>query len=236
MVKIKKPKPRVRKKSGDFNLPTEHYEQLDEFQVYKTEKKITKIFGVKNKKSSPDPYLKARTRSKTPKGWRYIYGTDLHLPSQVAKFIQGLLLLAKNLRWKVKQSEDLNQLKTQLQESEKTIIRLENANQDWREKHEKLMKAFRKKQKQILLSRLPEFKKDITELDRLIQQAKTGKIPEQDLQNFLHDHPWFLGTEYVNAEPQKLRGSHSKFDFYLERFNKTNDIVEIKLLSDRIIN
>ena len=54
--------------------------------------------------------------------------------------------------------------------------------------------------------------------------------------NLLYNHSWFFGTEYINAEPQKLRGAHSKFDFYLERFNKTKDIVEIKLLSDQIIN
>ena len=52
---------------------------------------------------------------------------------------------------------------------------------------------------------------------------------EDELQEFLYNHPWLFGTEYVNAEPQKLRGAHSKYDFYLERFNKTNDIVEIKI-------
>jgi len=56
------------------------------------------------------------------------------------------------------------------------------------------------------------------------------------LQEFLFKHAWLFGTEYISAEPQKLRGAHSKFDFYLERFNKTNDIVEIKCISDQIIN
>jgi hypothetical protein len=45
-----------------------------------------------------------------------------------------------------------------------------------------------------------------------------------------------FGIEYINTEPQKLRGAHSKFDFYLQRYNLTNDIIEIKLISDQIIN
>ena len=56
------------------------------------------------------------------------------------------------------------------------------------------------------------------------------------MQDFLYKNCWLFGTEYINAEPQKMRGAHSRFDFYLERFNKTNDIVEIKLISDSIIN
>jgi len=45
---------------GDFNLATKHYKQLGEFEVYKTEKKITKIFGLYNKYAgNRDLYLKA---------------------------------------------------------------------------------------------------------------------------------------------------------------------------------
>jgi len=154
----------------------------------------------------------------------------------VAKFIQGLLYLAGKLGWKVKQSKDIEQIKTQLRESEETIVRLESSNQDLRERHEKLMQTFHEKQEQILRSRVQEFKKDISDLSELIKKAKSKKVPEQDLQEFLYSRPWFFGTEYINAEPQKLRGAHNKFDFYLERFNRTNDIVEIKLLSDPIVN
>lgn len=221
-------------------LNEEFYDQLGSFDVYATEKKTTKIFGVRNKKPTSidpnlDPYLKARTKSKTPRGWKYITGIDLHASSHVARFIFGLLALAKKIGWKVKQSEDIEQLKGQLRDSEETILRLENSNKDLREKHDELMVAFRTKQEQLLHSRLNEFKDDAQKLSELITSATNNKVSEQELQEFLYNHPWLFGTEYVNAEPQKLRGAHNRFDFYLERFNKTNDIVEIKLLSEPII-
>lgn len=222
---------------GNFNLPEKHYEQLDSFEVYATEKKVTKIFGVRNKNTSQtEPYLKSRTRSKTPYGWRYLYGIDLLSFLHISKFIKGLLSIARKLGWKTQEPDDIKQIKTQLRESEETIVHLEETNQELREKHGKLMHTFREKQQQILSSRVGEFKTDVESFSRLISDAKNKKISEQKLQNFLYTHPWFFGTEYVNAEPQKLRGAHSKFDFYLERFNKTNDIVEIKLLSEPIVN
>jgi len=222
---------------GDFNLNELHYEQTESFEVYGSEKKITKIFGVRNKyEANPEPYLKARTRSKTPRGWRFVYGIDLHSALHVSRFIQGIITLAKKFGWKVQQTEDIEQMKSQIRDSEETILRLEKTNEEWREKHGELMIAFRAKQEQILRSRIVEFEADVNAFDALVVNPEGKKIPEQDLQGFLYAHPWLFGTEYVNAQPQVLRGAHSKFDFYLERFNKTNDIVEIKLASDAIVN
>ena len=98
------------------------------------------------------------------------------------------------------------------------------------------MVAFREKQEEILHSRVEEFQSDVNALEALLHPSTGITIAEQDLQNFLYEHSWLFGTEYVNASPQVLRGAHSRFDFYLERFNKTNDIIEIKLPSDPIIN
>ena len=240
------PKGKVKKKKdalavslvgGDFNLNEKHYDQTESFEVYGSEKKITKIFGVRNKyEANAEPYLKARTRSKTPRGWRFIYGIDLHSVLHVSRFIQGVIRLAKKFGWKIQQTEDLEQMKSQICDNEETILRLEKTNEEWREKHGELMIAFRAKQDQILRSRVVEFETDIVSLEALVINTEGNKILEQDLQEFLYAHPWFFGTEYVNAQPQVLRGAHSKFDFYLERFNKTNDIVEIKLVSDVIVN
>lgn len=235
--KVLEKKPR----KGGFGLNDKYWDQLDEFEVYASEKKATHIFGVRNKKPSSidqdmKPYIKARTRSMSPYGWKYIHGIDLHLPFHVARFIQGLLVIAKKLGWKIQNAEDIENLKTQLRESEEVIAGLENSNKEWREKHEELMIAFREKQEQVLRSRIREFEEDIVAFKDLLARSIDQKVSEQDLQEFLYNHPWLFGTEYVNAHPQKLRGAHSRFDFYLERFNKTNDIVEIKLASDPIIN
>lgn len=222
--------------NGDFNLNDKFYEQHDSFEVYSTEKKITKVFGLKDKKGSDEPYIKARSRSKTPRGWRFIYGIDLHTSEHVSRLVRGVLFIAKKFGWEIKPDQDLDKLKSQLRNSEETIIRLEKSNSSLREKHEELMIAFRTKQEEVLKSRVVEFEQNIDSLRKLINEVEANKVSEQDLQLFLYNHSWLFGTEYVNAEPQKLRGAHSKFDFYLERFNKTNDIVEIKLASEKIIN
>lgn len=224
--------------NGDFNLNPEHYDQSHSFEVYATEKKVTKIFGLRNKVDgeTSEPYLKARTRSKTPYGWRFTYGIDIHGSSHASRFIRGILTLAKKLGWKIDRLDNLDQIKSQLRESEETIVRLEKSNQELREKHEELMLAFRKKQEEILHSRIEEFQSDVAALESLLHPPTGTATAEQDLQTFLYEHPWLFGTEYVNASPQVLRGAHNRFDFYLERFNKTNDIIEIKLPSDSIIN
>ena len=223
---------------GSFDLNPKHYDQIDVFEVYATERKITKIFGLRNKKEgeSAEPYIKARTRSKTPYGWRFIYGIDIHGSSHVSGFIRGILSIAKKLGWKIGRVDDLDQIKSQLRESEETIIQLEKSNQELREKHEELMRAFRKKQKEILHSRIEEFQTEVSALEALLHPPSGIPALEHDLQNFLYEHPWLFGTEYINSRPQILRGAHSRFDFYLERFNKTNDIIEIKLPSDNILN
>lgn len=226
----------AKKSGGDFKLNPQYYDQMAEFEVYASENKITKIFGLRNKSDeTSEPYVKIRTRSKTPRGWKFIYGMDLH-SDHLARFIHGLLSIAWKLGWKVRPSDDIEVLKSRLRESEESIVGLEKMNREWRAKHEQLMRAFRAKQEEVLKSRTKEFERDVSDLEQKLAQFARGKVAEQEMQQFLYDHPWFFGTEYVNAEPQKLRGAHSRFDFYLERFNKTNDIVEIKLPSDNIVN
>jgi hypothetical protein len=234
--KVTSEKPSV--PNGDFDLNPEYYNQSHVFEVYSTERKITKIFGLQNKNDGQgtEPYLKARTRSKTPRGWRFSYGVDIHGPSHVSRFIRGILSIAKKLGWKISKADDLDQIKSGLRENEETIIRLEKSNQELREKHEELMTAFRQKQEEILYSRVGEFETDLNAFKTLLHPPEGTSISENNLQTFLYDHAWLFGTEYVNARPQVLRGAHSRFDFYLERFNKTNDIIEIKLASETIIN
>src|SRR3989344_9631515 len=140
--------------SGDFDLNPKYYDQSHSFEVYATEKKVTKIFGLRNKTDGEmsEPYLKARTRSKAPYGWKFTYGIDIHGSSHASRFIRGILALAKKLGWKMERSDNLDQIKSQLRESEETIVGLERSNQELREKHEELMVAFREKQEEILNS------------------------------------------------------------------------------------
>src|SRR3989344_5101571 len=122
----------ARPSNGDFDLNPEHYDQTHSFEVYATERKITKIFGLRNKADGEtgEPYLKARTRSKTPYGWRFTYGIDIHGSSHASRFIRGILALAKKLGWKIDKTNNLDSIKSQLRESEETIVRLERSNQE----------------------------------------------------------------------------------------------------------
>ncbi|MBN1168984.1 DUF4263 domain-containing protein [Candidatus Woesebacteria bacterium] len=219
--------------SGDFEM--NYYEELDSHKIYTSEKRIAKIFGARDKKTG-ESFLRIISRSKKPHGWSINWGVNLYNSLHINKLFQGIIKIVKKLKWSGVEVNDIEHLKQQLREREEAIVALEQTNEKTRKEHDELMIRFGEQQKKILQSRIKEFKEDIKKLKDLITSAKSGKIPESELQEFLYQKPWFFGTEYVNSVPQKLRGAHSKFDFYIERFNKTNDIVEIKLLSDQIIN
>ncbi len=221
--------------TGDIKLNTEYYDEIDSEDIYKEERRVGKVFGAKVK-SKDEVFIRAISKYKSPRGWKAHYGFNVYNVLHIDKLFRALKKISQKLGWKIKESEqDLESIKSQLREQQEVIIGLQQANNEARENHDKLLIAFREQQEKLLRSRVDEFKQTITQLKQKISDADTKKIPESELQEFLYSNTWLFGTEYVNAQPQKLRGAHSKFDFYLERFNKTNDIVEIKLLSDIII-
>lgn len=219
---------------GDFHPSSEYYEELGEFEVYSDEKRIAKIFGVKER-GARKRFIRIMTRSKTPYGWRVNRGVNLYNYLNVNRLIEGIGKIVKKLKWKIVQKDNIEKLKIKLREKEDIIVNLEQLNEEARQQHEGIMELLKKEQRKVLKSKTRNFKGDIARLEKLIKEAENEKISESELQEFLYEHPWFFGTEYINAEPQKMRGVHNKFDFYLERFNKTNDIIEIKLLSDPIL-
>ncbi len=222
--------------TGDININPEYYEEIDSEDIYKEERRTGKVFGAKTKGTN-EPFIKSISKYKSPGGWKNHSGFNVYNVLQVNKLFGALKRIAQRLGWEIQQSEqDIEKIKTQLREQQEVIISLQQANNEARESHNKLLIAFREQQERLLKSRIDEFKQTLNELKQKLIDADSKKIAESELQEFLYNNPWLFGTEYVNAQPQKLRGAHSKFDFYLERFNKTNDIIEIKLLSDTIIN
>src|SRR3989344_3920688 len=222
----------------DFHLSDKHYEEIEQFKIFESEKRIAKVFGIRNRKTGEE-LINIKSKSNKPFGigWKFNWGVSLFDFSQVNNLFRGLRIIAKRLGWQgIEQFEDIEELKTQLREKEESILTLERANEEERNAHNQLIDRFREEQNKILKSKKQDFQNDIDQLKLLIPEAGNSPVPESELQEFLFNHSWLLGTEYINAEPQKLRGAHSKFDFYLERFNRTRDIVEIKLLSDQIIN
>ncbi len=226
------------KREKDFHLDSEHYEELGDETIYSEEQRVGKIFGVRNKsdKLSNEAYISAQSQFKFGK-WKPNRGFNIHSSSHIPKVIVALKKIAEKIGWKIKTGEDNFELiKKKLQEKENFILELQKANLETRQEHEELYKKYLEQKEKIMHSRIDEFKQTVQDLKQKIQDAESQKIPESDLQEFLYQHGWLFGTEYISADPQKLRGAHSKFDFYLERYNKTKDIVEIKLLSDAIIN
>lgn len=221
---------------GDFHLDDKHYETLEEFKIFETEKRVAKVFGIRNKKTE-EKFINIKSKSKKPFGWNFNIGVSLYDAFHINNLFRGLRLIARQLGWGgIEDTANIEELKIQLREKEESILALEKANEEERAAHSELMRRFREQQEEILKIKQKDFVNDIVALKELITTASSDTVKESELQEFLYNHSWFFGTEYINAEPQKLRGAHSKFDFYLERFNKTKDIVEIKLLSDQIIN
>jgi len=232
MVKIPQ-----KQREKDFHLDPEHYEELTDETVYAEEYKVGKVFGVKNKSKdlSDDSYISMQSQFKFGK-WKPHRGFNIHSIFHIDRLFNALRKVAKKIGWKVTDAEDIDTIRKELREKQEIILSLENRNKSVREEHELLMNKYNEQRKKLMMSRIDEFKETISNLKGKIKDSEDKGIPESELQEFLYKHTWLLGTEYISAEPQKLRGAHSKFDFYLERFNKTNDIVEIKLLSDQIIN
>lgn len=217
-------------------LNPEFYKELESEEIYSDEKRLAKVFGAK-KKSNNEKFIRTISESKRPYGWRKNYGVDLFDSLHLDKLINALKKIARKFGWKFKDiEEDFSKLKEGIRQQQEIISNLNKANEDAKINYEILLKKYKEQEEKEVLSREVEFNEAINDLRNKIQQVENQKISENDLQEFLYKNNWMFGTEYISSEPQKMRGAKSRFDFYLERFNKTNDIVEIKLLSDKIIN
>ena len=226
-----------KKREKNFHLNPEHYTELADETVYSEKHRVGKVFGIKNKSKdlSDEFYINLQSQYKFGK-WKPNRGFNIHSIFHIDKLFNALYKVAKVIGWKLSKTDDIDIIRKELREKEEAIVLLEKQNITTRNERDILLKKYNEQKKKLMKSRIDEFKQTIKELEQKIDLAENQTIPELELQDFLYVHSWLLGTEYISAEPQKMRGTHSKFDFYLERFNKTNDIIEIKLLSDPIIN
>ncbi len=217
----------------------EPYESLAEETVYSEKNRTAKIFATKNKNDGSE-FVRFLSDSKKPRRggaqWKKNYGFNLYKPSHVESVIFVLKKIANIVGWKTKEDSEVGKMKSALQEKELQIATYQVRQKEIELQRDEALNKVAEKIIELSKTRLPDFKTDVDELSKKIKGAKTNKTLESELQDFLYNHSWLFGLEYITAEPQKLRGAHNKFDFYLERYNKTNDIVEIKLISDEIIN
>jgi hypothetical protein len=217
------------------------YEEIDSETVYKDEKRIGKVFGV-NDTTKDEKFIRLLSKSykydknDRKNSWKANSGFNLYNHLQVNHLIVSIRKIASKIGWRIRRADQIKLLQIEIQEKEQLIADYKINEQRIREDYEETLSKYVEKIKELGKNKLPDFKRDIKVLEKMIEDFKTQKIPEKNLQEYLYTHSWLFGLEYLNAESQKLRGAHSKFDFYLERFNRTNDIVEIKLISDKVIN
>ncbi len=217
-------------------LNPKYYKEIESTEIYSEDKRLGKIYGAKNK-SDNKKFIRAISESKRPWGWRKNYGFDLFNSLHLDKVINSLKKIARKFGWKFQNiEENFSKLKEGIKQQQETILNLKKASEEAKANYHLLLKKYEELREKEILTRAVEFNKAVTDLRDKIQKAENKQISENELQEFLYKNSWMLGTEYISSEPQKMRGAKSIFDFYLERFNKTNDIVEIKLLSDKVIN
>lgn len=230
----------TQREGEDFGL-SPPYEEIDSETVYSDQKRIGKVFGardtIKNEKLIRllSKYYKYDVKSQKS-SWKAHPGFNLYDRLQVNQLILSIRKIASRIGWSVKRGDQIELLQNEIQEKERLIEEYKTKEQKTKEEYQEVLQKYAEKIEELGKTRLPDFKNNIKELELMIEESKARKIPESDLQEYLYSHSWLFGLEYLNAESQKLRGAHGKFDFYLERFNKTNDIVEIKLISDKIVN
>lgn len=109
--------------------------------------------------------------------------------------------------------EDIERLKEDNLRMEKTI-----------QAYSQLIKEYRK-------IRIPDYKNDLEQLEKLIINSKK----EKELQAFLEKKPWLLGLEYENAKPQKIAPGQ-RYDFYVEKYDGYADIIELKKANEDIFS
>ena len=228
---------KVKRKSKRYPLLNkQYYKEIESEEIYSDDKRLGKVFGAEDKQKKVK-FIRAISESKRPYGWKKNSGFDIFNSLHLEKLISSLKKIARKFGWKFKDIEnDFDKLKEGIRQQQEIIINLKQANNDANLNYQNLLKKYKENEEKEVLNREEEFNCAIEELDKKISEVETKKIPESELQEFLYKNSWMFGTEYISSEPQKMRGAKSRFDFYLERFNKTNDIVEIKLLSDKIIN
>jgi len=75
------------------------------------------------------------------------------------------------------------------------------------------------------------YKNKIRDFEGLIQSSD---VKEESVQNFLEENTWIFGAEYVEVIPKKALSHKYVVDFLLQRFDRSWEIVELKLPTEDI--
>jgi flagellar biosynthesis chaperone FliJ len=215
----------------DFDL-NDPYSTLENHDIYAEDNRRGKAFGVLNT-DSKDEFVRMLSKSKKPytDSASANRGFNVYSAMQIDKLFNALRSISRKLGWEAEETEEIDKLKNELQEKNETIANLRSSVNEQKE----ILRNLREEQEKYLKSRVREFQETLDELEEKLDRAKNEEIEEEELQEFLKENPWLFGAEYASSEPKKLRGAENEFDFFLERYNGVNDIIELKRISDDIL-
>jgi len=92
-----------------------------------------------------------------------------------------------------------------------------------------LRTEFEKFRSDLLKNDVPGLRTDLEEFKQLLDSSRN----EADVQDWIENHVWILGPEYINAQPQRIEHGGRK-DFFVQRYDMFIDYIEIKKPSDKI--
>jgi vacuolar-type H+-ATPase subunit I/STV1 len=141
--------------------------------------------------------------------------------NQLLKVLDSLGVGAERAGWNIVGNPLLKQ---KLEEIESLKADKEKYKERINELYKQLLDIKREKLKEDI----PKYERELQELKTLLETAQR----EQELQQWLKDHLWVLGAEYLDSQPienvSQFAFDDSRFDFFLERYDTTFDIIEIK--------
>jgi hypothetical protein len=215
----------------DFDL-NDPYSTLEDHDIYALKNKRGKAFGVLDIEND-DEFVRMLSKSKKPytDSASANRGFNVYSAMQIDKLFNALRSISRTLGWESEETKEIDKLKSELQEKNETIANLRSSVSEQKE----ILRDLRQEQEKYLKSRVKEFQETLDELENKLERAKNEGIEEEELQDFLKQNPWLFGAEYASSEPKKMRGAENEFDFFLERYNGVNDIIELKRISDSIL-
>lgn len=94
---------------------------------------------------------------------------------------------------------------------------------------------------ELLVVKSERLKESIPRYERELEAFKAlvdSNPSEDDVQQWLKEHLWVLGAEYLDSQPientSQFTFENSRFDFFLERFDTFFDIIELKKPTARL--
>lgn len=168
----------------------------------------------------------------------YIINKDDNFPLlfKILRFFSGLLGKEDE------EFENIKKGKVSVEEMSTELIHTQESLLESERKIEELSKQLLLKEEEFIDKRGKEFKQniikfkqEISEFRILLDNFEKNKSKEQDIQEFLEKHSWFLGLYYKNFKPQKIAGM-DRFDFYLKRFDESEEVIELKRADAKFTN